>query len=157
MTNKPNDFFATFLFQPQTTFEDLAAEGLTADNTGLESRDYYKSIPKVQETFVSKDGNFNETTFNNFYDNMLVLYNDYAKKDYEKILLDNVEYNPDVWWAPKDSKKMDTRTEIQFGKNPMKISSGVNYLTQTSKPTMSIRELAQANVVKDSETGESLG
>lgn len=157
MTNKPNDFFATFLFQPQTTFGDLAAEGLTADNTGLESRDHYKSISKVQETFVDKDGNFDETTFNNFYDNMLILYNDYAKQDYEKILLDNVEYNPDVWWAPKDSNKMDTRTEIQFGKNPMKVSAGVNYLTQTSKPTMSIRELAQANTARDSETGESLG
>jgi hypothetical protein len=56
MSNKPNDFFATLMFQPNTTFEDMAAEGLTADNLGLQSRDYYKDIQQVKDTFVGKDG-----------------------------------------------------------------------------------------------------
>jgi len=52
---------------------------------------------------------------------------------------------------------MDTDTQIVFGKNPMKISVGVNYITSATNPTMSVREIAQANVVRDHETGESLG
>ena len=157
MANKPNDFFATLMFQPNSTFEDLAAEGLTADNIGLQSRDYYKDVPQVKDQFIGKDGGFDEKSYNSFYDNVLSLYNDYAKQDYEKLAIQNFEYNPDVWWAPKDSKKMDTSTNIVFGKNPMKISTGVNYLTQATDPTMSIREIAQANVARDSKTGESLG
>lgn len=157
MANKSNDFFATLMFQPNTTFEDMAAEGLTADNVGLQSRDYYKDIQQVKDTFVGKDGRFDDKAYDAFYDNCLSLYNDYAKQDYEKLALQNFEYNPDVWWASKDAKKMDTRTEITFGKNPIKISTGINYITQSSKPVLSIRELAQANVARDNETGESLG
>lgn len=157
MSNKPNDFFATLMFQPNTTFEDMAAEGLTADNLGLQSRDYYKDIQQVKDTFVGKDGRFDNKAYNTFYDNCLSLYNEYAQQDYEKLALQNFEYNPDVWWAPRNAKKMDTDTKIVFGKNPMKISVGVNYITSATNPTMSVREIAQANVVRDHETGESLG
>ena len=157
MSNKPNDFFATLMFQPNTTFEDMAAEELTADNLGLQSRDYYKDIQQVKDTFVGKDGRFDNKAYNAFYDNCLSLYNEYAQQDYEKLALQNFEYNPDVWWAPRNAKKMDTDTQIIFGKNPMKISVGVDYITSSTNPTMSIREIAQANVVRDHETGESLG
>ena len=157
MSNKPNDFFATLLFQPNATFEDMAAEGLTADNLGLQSRDYYKDIPKVKELFIGKDGRFDNKSYNAFYDNCLSLYNDYAQQDYQKLALQNFEYNPDVWWAPKSAKKMDTSTQIVFGKNPMKLTAGINYITSSTSSSMSVRELAQANVVRDHRTGESLG
>ena len=52
---------------------------------------------------------------------------------------------------------MNTDTKIVFGKNPIKISQGVNYITSATNPTMSIREIAQANEVKDHQTGKSLG
>ena len=74
MANKPNDFFATLMFQPNTTFEDMAAEGLTADNLGLQSRDYYKDIQQVKDTFVDKNGKFDNKAYDNFYDNCLSLY-----------------------------------------------------------------------------------
>lgn len=156
MANKPNDFFATLMFQPNTTFEDMAAEGLTADNLGLQSRDYYKDIQQVKDTFVDKNGKFDNKAYDNFYDNCLSLYNEYAMQDYKKLAIENFEYNPDVWWAPKDAKKMNTDTKIILGKNPMKIDVGVNYLTSATNPTMSIREIAQANAVRDFETGEVL-
>lgn len=156
MANKPNDFFATLMFQPNTTFEDMAAEGLTADNLGLQSRDYYKDIQQVKDTFVDKNGQFDNKAYDNFYDNCLSLYNEYAMQDYKKLAIQNFEYNPDVWWAPKDAKKMNTDTKIILGKNPMKINVGVNYLTSATNPTMSIREIAQANAVRDFETGEVL-
>ena len=157
MANKPNDFFATLMFQPNTTFEDMAAEGLTADNLGLQSRDYYKNIQQVKDVFVGKDGQFDTKSYNAFYDNCLSLYNEYALQDYEKLALQNFEYNPDVWWAPRDSKKMNTDTQIVFGKNPMKINVGINYINSATDPTMSVREIAQANVARDSQTGASLG
>ena len=51
---------------------------------------------------------------------------------------------------------MNTDTKIILGKNPMKIDVGVNYLTSATNPTMSIREIAQANAVRDFENGEVL-
>jgi hypothetical protein len=85
------------MFQPNTTFEDMAAEGLTADNLGLQSRDYYKDVQQVKDAFVGKDGRFDNKAYNAFYDNCLSLYNEYAQQDYEKLALQNFEYNPDVW------------------------------------------------------------
>ena len=52
---------------------------------------------------------------------------------------------------------MDTSTQIVFGKNPMKLTAGINYITSSTSSSMSVRELAQANVVRDHRTGESLG
>ena len=77
-------------------FEDMAAEGLTADNLGLQSRDYYKDIQQVKDTFVDKNGRFDDKAYNAFYDNCLSLYNEYAMQDYEKLAIQNFEYNPDV-------------------------------------------------------------
>jgi hypothetical protein len=51
---------------------------------------------------------------------------------------------------------MNTDTQIVFGKNPMKINVGVNYITSATNPTMSVREIAQANQVRDYKTGQVL-
>ena len=39
----------------------------------------------------------NYHAYDNFYDNCLSLYNEYAMQDYKKLAIQNFEYNPDVW------------------------------------------------------------
>ena len=41
--NKKNDMFAVLFYQPDTSVGELALNGITPDNTGIQDRDYYMS------------------------------------------------------------------------------------------------------------------
>ena len=60
-TNKPNDFIAASIngANENLSLDDLRYYNITPDNTGIQSKDYYKNIPKVKELFI-KDGKFDE-------------------------------------------------------------------------------------------------
>ncbi|GMO69026.1 MAG: hypothetical protein Nk1A_7820 [Endomicrobiia bacterium] len=45
--NKTNDWFASLLFNGDKGIPDFISAGLTKDNTGLQSREYYKNKTKV--------------------------------------------------------------------------------------------------------------
>jgi hypothetical protein len=90
MIDRKNDWFATLLNiedKPEITESVLYANGITPDNTGIRDRDYYKNIPQVQERFT-KDGKFDETAYNQYYDSALRSYNQYSNADFTNNLLD---------------------------------------------------------------------
>lgn len=96
MDNRKNDMFAIMLNQPEATFEDMILHGVTADNTGIKDRDYYKNIDAVvnNDAFKGDDGKFSEVKFNNFYDSVVSVYNTFSKDDYEKRLLESFAKDP---------------------------------------------------------------
>lgn len=154
--NKAHDFFATSLYQPDLTTDDLYNLGLTPENTGMKSKEEYKKIPKVIDYFT-ENGVFNEETFNDVYDNTLLAYNDYANKEFQKKVLSEFQYDPTDWRAPLGRKTWDTAAKIQLGeKNPTMLSVGVERIGLTSESKFSVRELAQMNEAR-SMSGESLG
>jgi hypothetical protein len=94
ITDKKNDFFATVMFQPDATLEDLYTHDITPDNTKIESLDYYKSIPAVIETFSLEDGSLDESALTNFYNNTLAVYNAFSNSNFEQLIIDQFEYDP---------------------------------------------------------------
>lgn len=151
MENKKNDWFATLLFQPNMTLQDFANNDITPENTSLNSRDYYKTIPQVTEAFT-KDGKFDETKFNNFYQSALDVYNTYSNSEFENKLLETFEYDPFDYFAPAGSKVKDNLPEIKKVPNPERRSSGLENLFGKGQQTMSVREIAQQNKVFNYET-----
>lgn len=151
---KQHDWFAANLFQPELSIDDFYNAGLTPDNTGIKSRDEYKTNPTVIDAFT-KDGVFDEQSYNTFYDNALLTYNQYSKKEFNKKVLEEYEYDPAEWRA--SGNKKDTSALFQIGKqNLRKESYGVESLGLISSPEFSMREIAQMNEVRDAE-GNKLG
>ena len=93
-TNKPNDFIAASINGGENvTLDDLRYYNITPDNTGIQSEDYYKRIPQVQELFT-KDGKFDEDLYDAWYKDNLDLYNSWSNEDYEGKLIDAIERSP---------------------------------------------------------------
>lgn len=64
-----------FIFSPDKTPQDLANLGITADNSSLQEKEYYKSIPEIQEAFKNESGGFDNAKFDKYYQEVLDLYN----------------------------------------------------------------------------------
>lgn len=154
--NKKYDFFATSLYQPDLTTDDLYNLGITPANTEMKSKEEYKKIPKVIEHFT-ENGIFNEEEFNNQYNNSLLIYDDYANKEFQKKVINEFQYDPTDWRAPLGSNRWDTSAQFQLGeKNPTQLEMGIERIGINNESQFSIRELAQMNEVR-SITGEKLG
>lgn len=78
--NQPNDWFATLMFNEPSSYDEVIANGITPDNTTIQSADYYKNLAPVQEKFT-ENGKFNEQKFNDFYTSALTTYNEFANED----------------------------------------------------------------------------
>lgn len=93
--DKPNDMFAVLFYQPEASVSELALNGITPDNTGIQDKDYYKNMKSVQEApQFQTEGKFDETKFNNFYDSVNRVYNTYATEDWQKQLMSNFAKDP---------------------------------------------------------------
>jgi len=49
--NKTNDWFATLLYNQDKSIDQIINAGLNSSNTGLQSRDYYRTLDPVQNAF----------------------------------------------------------------------------------------------------------
>ena len=64
------------LFNQPSSLDEVVANGITPENTGIQSKDYYKNIDAVQQTFT-QNGKFDEVAFDNFYNSALKTYNEF--------------------------------------------------------------------------------
>ena len=78
--NKPNDFYAILMYNDPSSFEDIVANGITPENTTIQSADYYKNLDPVKEKFT-KGRKFDETAFMNSYNSSLAMYNEFSNTD----------------------------------------------------------------------------
>lgn len=139
-----NDMFATLLTNPQAKFEDYVAHGFNVDNTGLLAPEEYKKLDKVQEIFT-KNGQFDEESFNNAYLTAAYNYNELAEGDLFKKLEQYVEYSPYSMYAPLEGKTSDWTPSVEKIKNPYENTYGINSLYGVTETHKSNRELAQTN------------
>lgn len=155
-TNTTKDWFVVNTSLPNPNQQELEANNITTENTVLKDRDFYKSSPKVQAMFVdTKNGKFNEDSFNQYYDGLVVSYNDFATGAFVKNAEKNFEYLP---WGqtPKDGKIATNLYKSEKIANPFGVKRGAAGMGVESGPDLSYREIAQNNYVYDGVTGERL-
>lgn len=150
---KKNDWIAINLNAPDNiSFENLYDYGITPDNTGLQDEDYYKSLKQVQNTeaFKNKDGSFSDEKFHTFYESALRSYNQYQNINYTQTLLDNIEASPyDIFELGNGKRTMDTSAIISANKDINRTTHGLGSLFETGSPVFDVREVAQANKMRD--------
>lgn len=149
---KKNDWLATLFFSPDKTPQDLANLGITADNSSLQEKEYYKSIPEIQEAFKNESGGFDNAKFDKYYQEVLDLYNYVDNAKLESTTVDFYSYDPYDYFAPSTGKKRDVAPRIVQFANPERRSRGLANLREASAPTMSLREVAQQNKVFNYDT-----
>ena len=153
MANK--DWIATLMFNNPSSLEEIAANGVTPDNVDLQSPEYYKEKKEVQEKF-SKNGEFDEVQFNNFYNSALNMYNTFAEEDWTEKFIETLDKDPFDWTQPTKTNVKDVSATIFVkGANPERRSMGIAGIDKMGDPVFSIREIAQDNYVRD-ENGNKL-
>lgn len=152
--SRPNDWFATLMYNQPSSFEEVVANGVTPNNTEIKSEDFYKNLPEVKDAFT-KDGKFDETSFNNFYTGALKSYNDFSQEDWTKNLINELAKDPLDWMQPLKTEVKDVSVTVGNGYNPERRSIGITGIRNVGDPVFSIREIAQDNYVRD-ENGEKL-
>lgn len=150
---KHNDWLASMFFQPNMSIQDLADVGVTTENSELKSRDFYKSQTAIRDSF-SKDGKFDEKSFDAYYDSVLRVYNVAAEQELVGNILNQYTYDERDHTAPVNGKIRDyTPTLVEFA-NPLGVNYSAEGINLISEPTLSIREAAQKARVFNTETGK---
>lgn len=143
------------LFNQPSSLDEVVANGITPENTGIQSKDYYKNIDAVQQTFT-QNGKFNEVAFDNFYNSALKTYNEFSDKDWTEKLVNEMAKDPFDWTQPLNTNVKNISATIQNGNNPERRSMSIAGIGTIGDPVFSIREIAQDNEVRDLE-GNKLG
>lgn len=155
--NKPNDWFLAVSENPTMNFEDFQNNGITVDNTALQSREFYRNSNYIQELFTDDTtGKFDEAAFNKQYDAAAQAYNIYANEQYEKDVLRDMEWDPYAAWRPNNSKIKTPDIQIIQEVNPLHQAKGFGRIGAISNPTITAYEAAQQQKVQDWKTKEFL-
>lgn len=154
---KENDFFAVTLNTEGTGLspDDLRGYGITPDNTGLKDKDYYKSIPRVQERFTNPNGEFDNDAFSAFYDSAKRTYSDFAQNAYVNDLIKSVPSSEQDIFSIGDTNLYDDSVKIVASRDPNRHQVGMGNIFQTGPAAFSEREVAQAYKALD-EDGKEL-
>lgn len=155
MDIKSHDWFATLMYQPNISLEQLKDLNITPQTSSFKSREEYKNIPAVlsNESFLDDDGNFSEKKFNSFYDSALLLYNTFSNAEAISTIGSSKVYDPFAWYAVGKPKR-NTDPEAFINPNPNRYSFGIEELDKITGGNFSMREIAQDQYYYDSETGE---
>lgn len=152
---KPNDFFAANLNAPENfTFDDFYTHNITPDNTELHDSEYYKNIPQVKKEFT-KDGKFDDATYNAYYNGVLRLYNDFSQLDYTQQVIDSIDRAPESIRNLDNTNIKDTSAILYSNPDPWRHSRGMQGIKTIGDPSFDIREVAQTNYMRD-ESGNKL-
>ena len=157
---KQYDWFAALVQNPDLMINDFKRLGVNPDNSELKSRSEYEGMPQVQEAFKNSEGKFDKAAFDKFYDNSLLLYNNYANEEYVPKATELFGYLDSQWDRPSGSKIIDTTPRFSISTTAQTQSFGIDYINKYGQgpyAKQSAREIAQQQEVVDYLTGESLG
>lgn len=124
--------------------------GITPENTGLQDSDYYKSIPQVIDRFT-KDGEFDEKSYQTFYDSALRLYNEFTETPFIENILDDIgvtSYDSSRLLNP-EAKVKNLNAKLLPIHDRNRSTHGTSNIWENGSKTFSDREVAQANFVRD--------
>lgn len=159
MPNKRNDWLATVYYNPNLNLSDMSDINITPDNTEFKTRDEYKNMPAVVNTFKNQDGEFDEKKFNAVYDVASQLYNDFENENYIKRLPSLLGYLNSQWDAPLDANFINTSPRINIHDDENDISFGLSEVGHAGKSLYANKtalEIAESQKVVDYLTGEEL-
>ena len=88
--SKPNDWLVATVSNPDLGLANFAEAGLSAENTQLKDRDFYKNNSFIQDAFKTQDGKFDQNAFNKKYDEALKTYETFAADNYDNTYLDQL-------------------------------------------------------------------
>ncbi len=152
---KPNDIFVATINNPMATTYDLMSSEINPENTSLYTKDEYKEFPFIKKMFTTEDGNFDNLSFDKFYDVAEGHYNRLTEVDYLNSL-DQVWYSPFDITRPKEAKTFNVSVEYGKDFNPFKQTYGKTDVFSVDESNFSLRELAQRGKIFDTEKGEFL-
>ena len=155
MMNKQYDWFATRIFQPELSLDELFDQGITPENTGFKTRDDYRNMASVRDQFRTEDGGFDEDAFNDAYNSSREMYNLYTNREYSKKLLEEFAYDPYEWYAPATGEIIDVSASNTPTNNGMFYSTNIAGIGENTESPYSVREIAQQQLVHD-ENGNQL-
>ena len=147
MEKRQYDMFFDMANNPGASFDNLVAAGLTANNTALQERDYYKNNQSVRDKFKNQYGEFDEARFDASYNNAKLYYNNLANADYAKSIERQVSYHRDNVFAPIEQRRSGPDFIEIKSANPYQITSSIFGLGKEGERTRSIDELAQTQRV----------
>lgn len=147
MEKREHDLFLDMASNPGATFDNLVVAGLNAKNTALQDKSAYKQDEWVRSQFKNQYGEFDEVSFDAFYNNAKVYYNALASANYDESMKRQATYHRDNIFAPiEQRRKGPDFTEFQMA-NPYQTTSSIYELGRVGERTKSIDEIAQANKV----------
>lgn len=163
MSTRQNDWAAVLLNISNTENIDLGEDpmktlygnGITPENTELKDEDYYKNIPQVVNSFT-KNGEFDEAAYKQFYDSALRSYNEFSETPFLENMLDDIgvtSYDSSRLYNP--AKVKDLNAVIMPWHDRNRSTYGTANIWEKGSKTFSDREVAQANFVRD-ENGNKL-
>lgn len=147
MERKQNDLMLNLVANPTFSLSDFATVGLTADNTSLQSKEFYKNNSFIQKQFTGEDGKFNDKAFDQVYNKAVSDYNIMATEAYGKENDDFITYHRNDIFAPKEKRRQGPEFQQIIVSNPDRITEGLIRFGQVGERTKSRDELAQAEQV----------
>lgn len=141
------DLFYDILANPQLTPADFEAVGLTAENTKLQNKDYYKNNEKVRKEFM-KNGAFDEKAFDNAYMLASSYYKGLADDSLNTNLIMSTSFDRDnIFVDPKLRKDDSNIPSIAITPNPLRQSQSLIEVGKFSDSGRSVDEIAQAEKI----------
>lgn len=152
---KQNDWLVASLNNPDFTPNDFKdVSGMTLENTQFLSKDDYKKSNYVrnQQQFRDNEGNFSDTKFDQYYNNIASTFRDFSTED----TVDNYEYS--IWDVnrPAEGRIKNINFNLNTVNNPDHIRIGVEGINAITNSDKSRRELAQDSKIYDPSTGTFL-
>lgn len=150
-TNK-NDWIAINLNAPDgMTIDALPLYGITSDNTGIQSEDFYKNKKQVlnSDLFKNEDGSFNDEKFHNFYESALRTFNEFQNINFTEELINSIERTAYDVFSPFESPRFDDTAYLYEVRDPRRTTHGLSNIFETGSPVFDEREVAQANNMRD--------
>lgn len=157
--NKEFDLLASLVYNPDLGISDFKKLGITPDNLELKSRSDYENLPQVKEAFKDESGNFDKKAFDKFYDNALLVYNNYSVDEYISKATELFGYLDTEWDRPQGSKTIKVTPSFSIDEIPQTQSFGIDYINKYGQglfAKQSAREIGQQQKVVDFETGKTL-
>ena len=148
---KEHDYFLELMSNPTFSPKDFQLVGLNSENTGIQDKAKYKNSQVIQDNLMFQtNGKFDEAKFDRAYEQALYQYNDLARlSQAEKPF-----FRDDIF-APKELRGGEQpEFEIQKVANPLRQKQSFVNFGIKEDPTMSVREIAEANPVFDYKTGK---